>query len=519
MGFDWVLGLTLLLSACVAAMVGAWFLAFLLGTGAKGRAGGADPSAGTAFVFDGETLLDASPSGRALLAASSVPGNPYQRLVAFLAPRFPGVEERLASLPQAGRLALSGIQGQDDRPISLLAEWQGGLSRITVVDPDAEGMISMTDPLTLRAMEEELQLLRATVAHAPLAIWLENGSGDIVWANTGYMTLARELLGPDQDFNWPLPRLMKLAGPGRQRVRAGTANWFDVTAHPADDGQMVFAQPIDTLIAAEGALRDFTQTLTKTFAHLPIGLAVFDKDRQLALFNPALLDLTGLPPDFLASRPMLFHVLDRMRDEQMIPEPKDYLGWRQRIIDLEKQAAAGLYMETWNLPGGQTYRVIARPHPDGALAMLFEDISTEMSRTRRFRADLEMGQSVVDAMDEAVAVFSAAGSLVMTNVAYSELWSHDPACTVTGESGIGTLADYWRAHTAPSTIWAEAEDFVASLDQRNEVSGEARLSDGRLLSCRFVPLAGGATMIAFRIKPPEDPFLLEPVFRRALAPA
>jgi PAS domain-containing protein len=314
-----------------------------------------------------------------------------------------------------------------------------------------------------------------------------------------------------------LPRLMKVKSGATQRVRAGSSSWFEAHIHPADGGRMVYAVPIDALVQTEASLRDFTQTLTKTFAHLPIGLAVFDKRRHLALFNPALTDLTGLPVDFLASQPLLFHVLDRMRDRQMIPEPKDYVEWRQRIIDLEKAAASGLYMETWNLPGGQTYRVIARPHPDGALAILFEDISTETTRARRFRADLELGQSVIDAMEEAVAVFSPSGLLVMSNASYAQLWGHDPSASVSADSGIGAMAEYWRSRSAPSPIWSEVEDFVARIEDRQAWQGEARLTDGRLVGCRFVPLAGGATMIGFSLRRGDETKPVAAVFARARA--
>jgi len=53
------------------------------------------------------------------------------------------------------------------------------------------------------------------------------------------------------------------------------------------------------------AQRNFVQTLTKTFAQLSIGLAIFNRERQLVLFNPALIDLTALPADFLTGRPHL----------------------------------------------------------------------------------------------------------------------------------------------------------------------------------------------------------------------
>ena len=261
---------------------------------------------------------------------------------------------------------------------------------------------------------------------------------------------------------------------------------------------------------AEASLRDFMQTLAKTFAHLPIGLAIFDQNRKLALFNPALLDLTTLPPDMLALKPTLFSFLDALRERQMIPEQKDYPSWRRMMLALEKAASSGLYQETWSLPGGQTYRVIGRPHPNGALALMFEDISTEMTRNRRYRADLELGQAVIDSMTDAIAVFSQAGQLVMTNAAYAELWGHDPVETV-GSEGIAQLCAHWSERTAPSPIWAEAERFSASLGDRKPWSGEARLMDGRLLSCRFAPLTGGATLVLFRVALPDEAARVDPL--------
>jgi hypothetical protein len=47
-------------------------------------------------------------------------------------------------------------------------------------------------------------------------------------------------------------------------------------------------------------------------------------------------------------------------------------------------------------------------------------------------------------------------------------------------------------------LWSEAEEFISSVGNRISWQAEARLLDGRLLSCRFAPLAGGATLAAFR---------------------
>ena len=134
----------------------------------------------------------------------------------------------------------------------------------------------------------------------------------------------------------------------KRQLQGRPTQWFDLICQQEGDLQLIFAIPADVAVHAETALRDFLQTLTKTFAQLPIGLAIFDRQRQLQLFNPALLDLTGLPADFLSLRPSFLAVLDALRDRNMLPEPKDYRGWRRQIVDMENAAASGLYEETWN---------------------------------------------------------------------------------------------------------------------------------------------------------------------------
>lgn len=510
MQIDWASGLGMVMAATLAALGGLFALAALQARVTGGRKNTAffDPANDTSFLFDGEVLVDATPGARALLKLGSTTGNAWTRLVSYLSPRFPGFESRLATLPGDGPLLLS-IAPNAGPPMMLRAELRGGLTRITLLDPEAEGRTPGFDPLTQRAMEEDLDQLRATISHAPFLIWRENSEGEVTWANAAYLLQAASRLGPGQDLTWPLPRLFERTattqGAVGQRQRLdqpeGGSHWFDLTGFAEDEGRLLFGTPADAVVQAEGGLRDFMQTLTKTFAHLPIGLAIFDRQRQLALFNPALLDLSGLPPDFLSLRPTLFAFLDGMRDRNMIPEPKDYRGWRKQMTELEQAASSGLFEDTWSLPSGQTYRIIGRPHPNGALALMFEDISTEMSRTRRYRADLELGQAVIDAMDEAIAVFSQSGVLVMSNAAYAALWRHDPAAAL-GENGIATLCAHWRGLSAPCTIWAEAEAFVATLGERNPCSGEARLTDGRLVDCHFRPLQGGATLARFRLISP-----------------
>lgn len=509
MGFDPVVMAEILVTALLSALVGLAALSVLRIRRPPSVSGVFAEAAGSAaFMFDHEALVDATPGARALLAHSPIRnGSVWTRLMAFLGPRFPDLPVRLAHLPTDGQFTLASADGTGP-PLLLLAELRGGLTRISLTDPDADHPASARDALSERATQDELDGLRATVAAAPLPVWRETAAGEVIWANGAYLDLAARRLEPGRDLAWPLPRLFDRTavaqGAERQRQRLDQPDgaptlWFDLASAPDGEGRVLFGLPADAAVQAEGALRGFMQTLAKTFAHLPTGLAIFDQNRQLALFNPALIDLTALPPDLLSGRPTLAAFFDAMRERAMLPEPRDYRNWRRQMSELEAAAANGLYEETWSLPGGQTYRVTGRPHPNGALALMFDDISTEMSQTRRYRADLELGQSVIDAMEEAIAVFTASGMLVISNAAYAALWGHDPAGTLDGEAGIAAVCEHWRRRCAVTGVWDRVEDFAVAFGPRVGWSDEVRMTDGRPVACRFERLAGGATLAGFRV--------------------
>ena len=338
-------------------------------------------------------------------------------------------------------------------------------------------------------------------------LWCETPDGQVIWTNAAYAEMARKTGSSDG-----LVRLFSRYSSGGTRHSVsvdGQTHWFDVDERAEAKWRIGLATPVDTVVQLERALAEMVQTMAKTFAQLPTGLAVFDRDRHLQLFNPALCDLSGLSPAFLSRRPSLTAVLDAMRDRNTVPEPKNWKDWRGKLADMERAAHSGQSTETWALPGGQTYRVIARPHPNGALALLIDDISSEITRNRRHRADLELGQSVIDSMDEAIAVFAGSGQLVMSNTAYSAFWGYDPAALV-GDIGIRQLAEQWRDASAPSAVWTRAEEFVTIGEDRTPWQAEVRLTDGRLVGCRISPLSGGATMVAFHRATPQP-------IRRAVA--
>ena len=377
--------------------------------------------------------------------------------------------------------------------------------------PDLMASRMLIDRSSAEADTKELTILRGTVETAPTITWREDRLGTIDWVNTAYLELA-EAVRPEENCAWPPMRLFEgasVTAPGETphtrraplTLPDGTTQWFDVTSYGHGNSTLNYACDASKTVKAEEALRSFMQTLTQTFASLPIGLAIFDRNRQLQLFNPALMDLTHLEPEWLAARPTLYDTINRLREKRMLPERKDFKDWRAKISELDKSAVDGTYLETWTLPTGQTYKVTGRPHPHGAVAFLIEDITAEVSLTRKFRRELELSQSLLDGLTDGMVVFDASGTLVLSNASYDALWGTEPEL-VLQQTGVMDATRLWQEQTAPTPLWGDVRDFVchARPGERAEWQGQVLLKDGRQVSCTFLPLSGGATQISFKVQ-------------------
>ena len=463
------------------------------------------------FLFSDDVLIDANDRGEALLSSLAGAGggavgdgSAWTRLSRYLATGFPDLRDQLLTLSRCRRLDLTAGDGSG---LALRAEWLDGTARLTLADTAAEEGGVMLDRLSHRALEEELSILRRVCDLSPILTWRENAQGQVIWANGAYLQQLIEA-GHGGAISWPLPPLFAGGDPGKPqrvslRLPGGREAWFDLQRATDDKGQLVFALPADAAYRAERAKRSFIQTLTKTFATLPIGLAVFDRHRRLQLFNAALTDLTGLEPEFLSSRPGMEGFLNRMRGKRILPEPRDYESWARRLMEAERGGEPREFEETWSLPSGQTFRVSVRPHPDGALAFMLEDISSEVCLSRNFRAELENGQAALNLLDAAIAVFAANGQLVLTNSAFGRLWglsSEESLAVVTLREAL----DLWREGCAESDLWDELGKMGQPRVGRANVTGPVTLQSGVLFTLRARRASSGALLVAFEPQGAED---------------
>ncbi len=488
---DWIV----LAALCTAtAALAVWWLSpSSAQTGMERDLLSGDNNTDAVFLFDDTKLIGWSTAAGNLIG-SGADSFKWSNLRDQLARSYPGLPQSPAMLRDIGPLTLSGTAAADTDEAH--CEWIDGITRVQLRRHAAAAKDSL--------LGQELTTLRAAVHQAPYPVWLQSDEGNVTWTNLAYDDLSMKLRGRNADLADPMFDDIEAPMVSGKLERLSIAIpetdkklWYNISATETEAGWLCHAVDVNAVVDAEVAQRNFVQTLAKTFAQLSIGLAIFDRNQQLVLFNPVLIDLTALPANFLSSRPTLMGFFDRLRDQRMMPEPKNYSSWRHQMAELVEAAAEGRYQETWTLPSGSVYSVSGRPHPDGAVAFLFEDITAEITLTRQFRSEIEMGQSVLDHMDEAVAVFSNDGTLTVSNTAYHDMWRMDPDASF-AKVTISDAAKIWQDMCDPTPAWGEVQDFIAGREHRETWWCEVRLRDGTELSCKVTPVPNGSTMVSFR---------------------
>jgi len=451
------------------------------------------------YLFSDEHLVDASVLARQVLKTVSLPGSDWQKFVALYSAGAPTLCQQMAHLVEQGQIEITCDSGR-----RIKATWVEGVARIAVLGPDEPESNSRLSSSIAQASQREAHWLRDTLNTLPAMVWHEDEAGHLLWANDMYLARANQVARPGGQSIWPPARLFDIdtatipVKGSTQRMnlqQADGESWFDVHAQAFDGRIVLTATSAERVVAAEKKRRDFVQTLTKTFSHLSFGLAVFDQNRRLGLFNPALTQMTRLDIEFLAARPTLSALLDHLRKNRIIPEPRDYAAWRAEVLEAA-QTPNGGYDANWEIASGQTYHVCGRTHADGSFALTLEDVSKEVSLTRRHRSEIDLAQSALDALDEPICAFNETGALSLTNRAFDRLWGIDPR-RVLGQLTILDMVRIWQSKCLPSPVWGELRDLIGGHEPRGDWSSTVRMIDGSLMTVQINPAANGATMIVF----------------------
>ncbi|MEM7744679.1 MAG: PAS-domain containing protein [Pseudomonadota bacterium] len=364
--------------------------------------------------------------------------------------------------------------------------------------------------LAARALDErkrEHATLSGLIEDAPLIAWHRTAEGEIIWCG-GKVVIRNASIAANRAVELivartKLNRQPVLAGqPQKSRIEivvddsAETVSLHVVEIIRNDSSRIGFATDAGMAATAERTLTRFVQTMTETFAHLTVGLAIFDRNQTLALFNPALVQMWQVEPAWLARRPSLRDIIDELRATRRLPESQDFHKWRARLLGLFENTEAADYEDLWHLADGSNIRVLARPHPHGSLAFIFDDVTERVRLEQRYRHSIDLRRATLDRLTEGIAVFGPNGLLQFVNQAFHEIWGTD-SDTAYAAMHARQLVSLCGSLCVSEGVWQRMHRFITGEEGRRTWEAPLEMGSGRVLRVRVAPLPDGSTMAVF----------------------
>src|SRR5436190_2242077 len=185
-----------------------------------------------------------------------------------------------------------------------------------------------------------------------------------------------------------------------------------------------FAVDVQDLEDARTELARYIESQRELADRMTAGTAQFDGDRMLSFFNRPFAVMSQLDPDWLAEQPEFDRLIDRMRDNQRLPETRDFPAWKEERRNWFTSTEE-VIEEEWMLPDGDHIRVVAQPLPDGGLRLFLEDRTEQLRLASARDTLLRVRAATFDNLYEAISVFASDGRLYLWNRRFIENWELD----------------------------------------------------------------------------------------------
>lgn len=470
----------------------------------EGRAAAAQASA-EAFdssllvIDDGRALLASGEESLAACAtAFGLPAADPQAMVNAIMRSDPDHAGRLRGLFERGEPCAFEARGPRGA-VSVEGRAAGALAWLRLT-------AAATDEATLPSAARLAAFLDARSEPA----WIAGADGTVQWANKAWLAAvsaqgAADAVAHGLTLDKGADALASEAanlGERRETTRwvslGGRRRALKVTAEPLEGGGVgVWTADATQAEEIQDALKRHVEAHDETLNHIAEAVAIFGPTRRLSFHNAAFAQLWSLEPAWLAERPTHGEILDRLRQRQRLPETPDYAKWK--AAELARYETLGPQPDDlWTLPDNRTLRLVRQPHPMGGLLLLFSDITGELRMKAQYNALIQVQQATLDKLNDAVVVFGSDGRLRLHNEAFARFWNVTEA-QVAEAADFEHVVELCVPRLHDMNFWLELKGRVADPDPeaRAPTAGEARTSDGRIVSWQSRPLPDGATLIAF----------------------
>ncbi|MFZ1814825.1 MAG: ATP-binding protein [Rhizobiaceae bacterium] len=352
-----------------------------------------------------------------------------------------------------------------------------------------------------------MDMIRGLFDTVNIPFWLKDAHGQLFWVNSAY---ANAVDSPDGEtaVNRGLQLLDSAERTEVERqertqgrfsgslpaIVSGDRRMLEIAEVRTEAGFAGLGVDRSEVEAVRATLKQTIASHAQTLDHLATAVAMFDSRQCLQFYNSAFQKLWHLAPGFLDNHPTNAQVLDSIRAEKRLSEMPDWRKWREQQLEIYRALEAR--EDWWYLPGGQTLRVIANPHPQGGVTWVFENVTEQLALESNYNALIRVQGETLDNLSEAVAVFGSDGKLRLCNPAFASFFVLDQQLTVPG-THISDLSRICARRLTQPDSWDDIEDAITSFDDtRGDLSARLETVDGKIYDTSLVRLPEGQTMLA-----------------------
>ena len=170
--------------------------------------------------------------------------------------------------------------------------------------------------------------------------------------------------------------------------------------------------------------REFTDYLEAThniFHQISVPISVFNKEHSLSFFNKAYQLLFDFDLRFLERHPSLSEILDDLRQRQKIPEPSDFMKYKNMHKSFFTNLSEPLE-ETLHLATGKILRSVISPQPSGGLLYIYEDITHSMQLEQENKRHTAAQKEILNHLHEGISVFGSDYRLRFANPMFQQMF-------------------------------------------------------------------------------------------------
>ena len=354
--------------------------------------------------------------------------------------------------------------------------------------------------------ESALDALTRLIEAAPFPMWYRGPDLTLGLVNSAFVeavegrdaadVIARssELVGDIDQAKATAVAAIESGKPTARKQAAivrGERRMLQIVNVPLPTGAVAgFALDVQDVEEARAELARQIQSQRDLVDRMTAGAAQFDSDRNLSFFNRPFAAMAQLDSDWLHEEPEFDRVLERMREHNRVPETRDFPSWKAERREWFTSAEE-VIEDDWLLPGGDHWRVVGQPLPDGGLRLFLED-RTEQARLESARDTLlRVRSATFDNLFEAVGVFASDGRLYLWNRRFSQIWALDEEW-LAQHPRVDEMVPALARKLVNPTAAAQIREMVRkTTTDREPANGRITLTDGRHFEFAAVPLPDG----------------------------